>query len=403
MRILYALPAISHPTMRGELRHHHFLQHLARCHGVTLVALSRATPDDEAVRDLRACTEQLVIVNARALDSRDRPADGLTAWRGRYAKQRRWKSALRELRLTLSRLSSATRFDAVLAYGSEIGSVSADLNGLPIVADICDAGSERLRQSLRYSHPLELPWRVWRWRKTARDERRLLQRTRHRVYISERDREAVEGTTRTAAVIPNGVDLEYWQASGMTPKADCIIFTGTMDYAPNADAAMHLIRKILPAVRARVPNVELVLAGRSPTDAVRRLAVRSGALVTGAVRDLRPYMERAAVFVAPLRFASGTQNKVLEAMAMELPVVTTSICTRGLQGSGTERPPVVVADKPAAFADAVVSLLQDGAARARLARQGRDYVSRQFSWGSSGARLEQVCLEAADEGRRVRA
>jgi glycosyltransferase involved in cell wall biosynthesis len=403
MRILYLLPAISHPSMRSELRHHHFLKNLAERHAVTLVALTRLPPSAGALRDLRDRTERLEIIDTGTdtAGACDRATAGLGAWRARVRKQQRWRRGIYAMRRAVSRLATSGRYDVVIAYGPDLCGAVEGAAGLPLVADICDAASVRIRDSLPYGNPLELPWRIMRWRRTAQAERWLLRRTPHVVFISERDRAAVEGERRTATVIPNGVDLDYWQMASSEKAPGTVVFSGTLDYPPNADAAVHLLRQVLPRLRARVPSATVVIAGRNPTPAVERAARDAGTVVTGAVDDLRPHLGRAEVFVAPLRFASGAQNKLLEAMSMSLPVVTSPVAARGFQLDGVGSAPLVVANTADEFADRAAGLLRDALLRERLAREGRAFVERHFAWRPNASRLEQVCLEAAHAGQRA--
>jgi len=117
--------------------------------------------------------------------------------------------------------------------------------------------------------------------------------------------------------------------------------------------------------------------------------------VTGFVDDVRPYLERSAVAVAPIRHGAGILNKVLEAMAMEVPVVTTSLAAEGLRVEGDSNLPLHVADDAGEFAERVVALLRDPAERARLAREGRQFVQRNYVWSRSAETLERMCYEAA--------
>jgi glycosyltransferase involved in cell wall biosynthesis len=148
-----------------------------------------------------------------------------------------------------------------------------------------------------------------------------------------------------------------------------------------------------------VPDAELYIVGRDPSPRLRERAARTpGATVTGFVPDVRPWLERAAVAAVPMRYGSGVQNKVLEAMAMELPVVTTSLVAAGLRVAGGEAP-VVVADDVREFAEAVVKLLAQEQERSRLASAGRRFVLEHYDWSRSAARLERMCAAAAAASR----
>ena len=399
MRILYVLPAVKHPLMRGELRHYHFLRILSRRHQVTLLALARTDVAPEVLDELRACTERVVLVDAAPQS--EQGSGRLARLRRRVEKVRRLGRGLAEVREAFRRTADEGSFDVALVNGHRMHRAVHGASTLPVVFDMCDAASMRLRQGLRHARRAELPWRVFRYWQVRRMEA-AFRRTPHLAFISARDREAVLGAGSQAPIVPNGVDIEYWRTRGLDRGAHTLVFSGVLDYPPNADAALYLVTQVLPLVRRSVPEVEVVLAGRSPrADLLRASQVHPGVTVTGYVDDLRPHLERAAVCVAPLRFASGMQNKLLEAMAMELPVVTTGIAADGLRVDG-ERPPVRVGEHAEALASSVVTLLREPEERRQLGARGRAYVARHFDWERSAAMLEQLCGEAIESGAATR-
>jgi glycosyltransferase involved in cell wall biosynthesis len=169
-----------------------------------------------------------------------------------------------------------------------------------------------------------------------------------------------------------------------------------MSYHPNAEAALFLLNSILPLVRKVCPQLEILIVGRDPSSELVKVAKRySDVTVTGAVDDVRPYLERADVFVAALRSASGVQNKVLEALAMEVPVVTTPVVATGLRVDGVE-PQVVIGRTAEEIAACIVRLLGDSEERARLSTKGRRFVEAHCSWSRSADKLEKLCLAAAE-------
>lgn len=192
-------------------------------------------------------------------------------------------------------------------------------------------------------------------------------------------------------VIPNGVDLEYFRSRRETSGTyvpNRLIFTGNMSYRPNVDAVGHLVADILPRVRAEVPDVELHIVGMDPTPAVRKLADGERIVVTGRVDDVRPYFEDAAVAVVPLRVARGLQNKVLEAMAMRVPVVASEAAYQGI--TAVPGRDLLVGRDPEAFARAVVCLLRERTTRERCAAAGRSCVEENHNWDRLLPRLEEL-------------
>jgi glycosyltransferase involved in cell wall biosynthesis len=274
---------------------------------------------------------------------------------------------------------------------------------IPLVADLCDATSSRVRREMRYASPGRLPLLGLEYLEVRRVERRLMHIARHALFASARDRADLLGTDRSrddrlapASIVPNGVDLGVWQRSARTLGRDEIVLTGAMDYPPNVDAAIHLVDDILPRVQAAVPTAHVSIVGRDPTAGVRALSDRPGVTVTGFVDDVRPYLEHASVFAAPIRFGAGIQNKLLEALAMEVPVVATPLAAEGLRTEDGANPPIDVARGAAEAAERIV-------ARLRLAADGpsadpvlRRYVADHFDWGRNADRLEHILTDAAE-------
>lgn len=178
-------------------------------------------------------------------------------------------------------------------------------------------------------------------------------------------------------VIPNGIDLEYFQPDESQVRDPAtLLFFGNYEYAPNVDAAQVLASEILPRIQQKLPEARLLLAGNAPPGALRALTSDS-IEVLGRVPDLRPLMQRATLFVCPLRTGAGLKNKVLEAMAMRLPVVATPISSDGIDASNGRE--LLLADL-AAMPQTVLSLLQDEGRRSALATAGRALVEERYSW-----------------------
>jgi len=200
-------------------------------------------------------------------------------------------------------------------------------------------------------------------------------------------------------LVGNGVDLDYFRSAGAAKQTGSIVFTGVMDYRPNVDAVVWFCQEILPAVRAVVAKAHFTICGRRPVRAVRGLARLAGVTVTGSVPDTRLYLERAEVFVAPLRMARGVQNKLLEALAMGLPCVASTAAWRGTaiaRGEG-----ILAADDPREFAAHVIDLLRDEKRRTEMGRRARAVAEAQCQWEAQMARLDQVIAGVVSEPLRA--
>jgi sugar transferase (PEP-CTERM/EpsH1 system associated) len=234
------------------------------------------------------------------------------------------------------------------------------------------------------------------WRKTRRFERDACRRFDCVVAVSREDAEQMrrEYGIETVFDVPTGVDVEYFRPSGdVSPDPFGLVFTGSMDWLPNEDAIRFFVAEIMPRIRERVPQVTLTVVGRNPFPSLLELSERDpSVVVTGRVDDVRPYIERAAAYVVPIRIGGGTRLKIYEAMAMEKPVVSTTVGAEGLPVR--DRVELLLADDPQSFADAVVRVLEDRALARELGTRAARTVRENFGWGRVAARFAAICEEA---------
>jgi polysaccharide biosynthesis protein PslH len=193
--------------------------------------------------------------------------------------------------------------------------------------------------------------------------------------------------------LPNGVDLDYFAPSAAPRDPATVVLTGKMSYHANITAAHFLIAEIMPRVWATRPDVRVNIVGSSPAPEIRALAARYAPRVTvsGYVNDLRPQLQTATLAAAPVAYGAGIQNKVLEAMACETPVVASPPAVAALQTQDGEH--VLVADGAAASAAAIVRLVDDAALRRRLGSSGRRYVVEHHDWNQVARQLQAIYYE----------
>jgi glycosyltransferase involved in cell wall biosynthesis len=175
-----------------------------------------------------------------------------------------------------------------------------------------------------------------------------------------------------------------------------LVFTGSMDWLPNVDGMQYFVRDILPRIREAEPNATLSIIGRSPTPAVKRLALDAGIAITGRVEDVRPHIAEGSVYIVPLRVGGGTRLKIFEAMAMGKAVVSTSIGAEGLPVTTGDN--VVIADEPAEFARAVVDLIRDDEWRQRIEIAARRLVVERYDWSAVSRDFEDALTRVRRAG-----
>jgi sugar transferase (PEP-CTERM/EpsH1 system associated) len=243
------------------------------------------------------------------------------------------------------------------------------------------------------SNPLKKAYLYTQWLKMRAYERKMCRRFDSVVAVSSEDREQMRNEYGIEAVfdVPTGVDTDFFRPSG-NEQADPhnIVFTGSMDWLPNEDAISYFTEQIMPRIKQTIPDVTLTVVGRNPLPGLVELAKRdSSIVVTGRVDDVRPYMERAAAYVVPLRIGGGTRLKIYEAMAMEKAIVSTTIGAEGLPvKDGAE---LLLADTAASFAEAVVRVLSDKPLANAFGTQAANTVREQFGWDRVAERFGQIC------------
>jgi glycosyltransferase involved in cell wall biosynthesis len=219
------------------------------------------------------------------------------------------------------------------------------------------------------------------------------------VTLSDADRDEFLRIAPAAEVttVPNGADVDFFRPlDGVAVEENSVVYFANFGWPPQDDAALYFHDEILPLVRREIPEVKLTLAGKTPPDAIRRLASER-VVVTGQVPDIREYIQRAAVVVLPLRVGAGTKHRAFQALAMEKPLVTTSI---GAEGIALEHgKTAMITDDAGAFAAHTVALLKNPALRLAMGRAGRELVVTRYDWRANYAKLETVFQEAVARRR----
>jgi glycosyltransferase involved in cell wall biosynthesis len=213
------------------------------------------------------------------------------------------------------------------------------------------------------------------------------------IAVSREDRELMEEEYGLKEVydVPTGVDTEFFRPGAQrASRPENLVFTGSMDWLPNEDAIRYFTEQILPRVRQKIPGVTLTVVGRNPYPGLLELSKRDPAvIVTGRVDDVRPYMDEAAVYIVPLRIGGGTRLKIYEAMAMEKPIVSTSIGAEGLPVENGQE--IVLADTPETFAGAVVRLIQQPELAAEIGQRAAAKVRQKFGWDKVAESFAAIC------------
>lgn len=301
-----------------------------------------------------------------------------------------------EARALLEGELDPARYDVVWDAGAVLfAQMPPRWQPVPVVADLVDDMVLTYRRAMKSAPGALDRLRLWKACFVfARFERTLMRRVAHCVVVGEDDAASFARVSPAVpvTVVGNGVDTSFYRP-GLAPEVPGrIVFEGSMGFAPNERAAVHLVREVMPRVWQARPDATVALVGRDPGPAVRGLAGER-VFVTGSVPDVREHVAAAEVFACPLLDGAGIKNKLLQAWAMERAVVATPMAIGGLQArDGVD---LLVRDAAADFAAAVVELLADGHRRRALGRAGRMAAQQRFAWAAMAARLERLLEQAA--------
>jgi polysaccharide biosynthesis protein PslH len=397
MRVLFLSQRVPYPPTKGDkLRAYHHLKAIGSKHDVHLFSLAD-DPDDLAhERVLRSFCTDVTISRINPWVSRLLSLRVLGS--GKPLTIPYFYSADLAARVTAA--LNTESYDRVFVYCS---SMTQYVNGteLPVLLDLVDMDSDKWQQYADHSSfPLSTIYK--REAACLRSYEKQICQQMSRVFVTtEREARLVHRICdrHRVAVIPNGVDADYFQICDRQPESQqSVVFTGDMSYFPNQQAVTWFTYNVLPLIRRSVPEVQFTIVGRKPEKCVRQLATEPGVEVTGYVPDIRPYLKRAQVSIAPMFIAAGIQNKILEAMACAVPVVATPLALQGLSSSTAAV--IEAADTPEQFADKCLSFLLNSELAGLQGIASRRQVIADYSWNRSAERLLEH-LEAPFAASRI--
>lgn len=413
MKILYLAHRVPYPPNKGDkIRTFNEIRCLSQNHEVDLLALADHPNDLSHKRDLENYCNRVELFCLNILKSKISSLAALTTPSRPLSVSYFYN---RKLQTCLNRWMKEKRYDAIICFSSPMAEylfccpeLKETLNqskpiskkSFPVlIMDFCDVDSQKWHQYAANSRfPMRLVYGTESRRLSAYET--LINRMfHHSVFVSTHEVNVFINLYKEAqnlTAVPNGVDHDYFSPDArfepvpLREKAGqkILVFTGAMDYYANVEGVCWFCQKILPKIRLDYPDVLFYIVGSNPGPEVKALADKPGVRVTGFVDDIRPYYREADVCVIPLRIAAGVQNKVLEAMSMSRPVVTTGKALEGVKGTPDVH--VLIANQSKHFADTVVQLLNNKEKGTVLAGNARDFILKNYNWQTNIAALERL-------------
>lgn len=397
MRVLMITDHVPFPPVRGtEIRNYNLLKRVADEHEVWIATFAKIFEDQSGIDHLlKFCrgVETADVLNIGGLDNPVQVAQYFL--RQRPIELRYYESP--ELVSKIKHLVSIINFDVIDIVDSYMGLY---LEALPLsmrkktILTFIDVVFSKYDRIFRMEPRFSRKFRMWLYSRMMRHwEPFYAERFARGVTVSEADRQLLLSSNPRLRldVIPNGIDASQYQILPYTNKPS-LIFVGNMGYRPNIDAMLFFGREVYPQLEAIIPHLELWIVGLHPPQEIQELGSES-IHVTGTVDDVRPFYERCSVCIVPLRAGGGTRLKILEAMALGRPVISTSIGCEGLEVVDGEH--LIIADTKEQIIEKTLLLLRDEDLRKRIIERARDLVVRRYDWGVIAKQLIQTYSEVA--------
>jgi sugar transferase (PEP-CTERM/EpsH1 system associated) len=400
MNILYVCHRFPFPPKRGgKIRPFNMIRHLARSHDVTVCSLVRSDAEAREGEGLAAHCKRYEMVRVhdpvQALRMVVRLPTPVPSSFGFFHSS--------ELARRIRAVAARERFDLIFVHCSSVARYVEDVRDVPKMLDFGDMDSQKWREyALSRRFPLSLGYGLEGW-KLEREEARLAGCFDLCTATTRAEWQTLRDLAPSAATdwFPNGVDSDYFAPSDGRYKPEHIVFVGRMDYYPNQEGVTRFCNEVLPAIRAKRPAVRLHVVGADPSPAIMKLGQQPGITVTGSVPDVRPYLREAALMIAPLNIARGTQNKILEGMAAGVPVVASRVAAGGVDAHSPDH--LLVAVSTEEWVVAVERILANPVERERLATAGRARVLSHHAWPQSMRRLDGIIERCLAQARPSRA
>jgi sugar transferase (PEP-CTERM/EpsH1 system associated) len=391
LKILFICHRFPYPPKRGgKIRPFNIIKHLSgQGHDVTVASLVRSNEEAREGEDIQNYCASYIMqrVGSVAATSRmvARLPSSLPSSMGYFYSPR--------LKARIDAVLGDVSFNLILVHCAFVAQYVDGVHRIPKILDFGDMDSQKwLDYSRTRRFPLSIGYYV-EGVKLRRMERIFAKRFDYCTCTTRAELETLESYHAGARTdwFPNGVDSADFHPTEKPYDRDSICFVGRMDYYPNKQAMFFFCAHVLPLLRALRPEIKLLIVGADPSRAVSRLGRLPGVTVTGSVPDVRPFVHQSALTVAPLKIARGTQNKILESMAMGVPVVASDEASRGVDAVPGEH--LLTASSPEGYRDAILSLMENPPLRARFSHAGRERVLARHSWWSSLRRLDALIVE----------
>jgi len=390
MRLFFLLPRVPYPTEKGDkLRAFHQIKQLSKNHEIILCALNEGIIHDDAIAVLKKYVKAIhiiplsrmtILLNLIKTLFSNKPLQVGYFYNGRAARQ-------------IHRIIEQSKPDHLFCQLIRVADYVKDIP-IPKTLDYQDVFSKGIERRLASSPFYLKPFLKIEYNRLKKYENACFDIFDNKIIISQPDRDLIPHPDREKiVVVANGVDTDFFKPLAREKEYD-LVFTGNMGYPPNINSAEFLVHEILPKVISKKPGIRLLIAGANPH--LRVMILRSANVdVSGWVPDMRECYAKAKIFIAPMQIGTGLQNKLLEAMAMQVPCITSPLAYQAIQAKEGEE--ILVAHSVEEYTAHILSLLGNPEKARNLALKGQEFVKQSFSWEKETAKIEELIRKKSDE------
>ena len=401
MQILYLCHRFPYPPSEGgKIRSFNIIKHLNEHHQLTVVSLIRSQQEANTSAEISKFCSRHIVVRVNEFWQRMRMLLYLPT--AKPSSMGYFFSS--ELQRRINQELTDQSYDLIIVHCSSVAPYVEHITHIPKLIDFCDMDSQKW---LIYAGIRRFPLSLGYWlegHKLAHAERKQANLYNLATVATREELLTLNKMTseHKAAWFPNGVDADYFVTDDVDKyDPNMLSFIGRMDYFPNETCMIYFCHDVLPKIRRSHPNMQITIVGAHPSKKVLALDKLPGVTVTGWVDDVRPYVRASLAMVAPLTVARGTQNKLLEAMALQVPVITSPLAARGVDAISGEH--LLTAVTAADYCSAVDRLIAKPNYRKQLALAGRQRVQSHHSWSTAMTRFDKLIEQCRHNHRQASA
>ncbi|HNW67699.1 MAG TPA: glycosyltransferase [Bacteroidales bacterium] len=384
MNILVVLPRFPYPLEKGDkLRAYHQLRVLSQFHTLYLVTLNEVSLSTVDIAHVQRYCKEIHVIQLTPFSKLIHLVrcffSGLPLQCGYFYKN--------EARRTILDIVERIKPDRIYCQLIRVAEYVKDIP-IPKTLDYQDVLSKGMQRRAEQAPFYKKPLFNFEYKRLLRYEEKIFSSFDHKVIITEVDRDLIPHIeNETIHIIANGVDFEQYKYQDGEKEYD-LLFAGNMNYPPNIEAAEYLAKQVFPILQKEFPDLTLVICGTNPTSKVKALQNKH-IIVTGWVESMAEYYAKSRIFIAPMHLGTGLQNKLLEAMSMKLPCITSTLAGNPLRGIESEKE-IIICNTTTGYVEMVKFLLQNPEKRAEIGENGYQFVKRNYNWETINEQLAKI-------------